>query len=127
MGLISTRQYDRTLRFVNDVARIIRTSPPVQIIRRLHAQSFAEVQQAQAGIERHYQFQQRHPSQPTPPRQSHPRSDASPANGMPRPLPPSNRRPMGQLLPPSPRTQPRSQPPTPSPDPQPWQRDYRDR
>ena len=126
MGLISTRQYDRTLRFVTDVAHKIRTSPPVQIVRRLHAQSFDEVQQAQAEIERHYQFQQRHRSQPALPRQSPPRPEPRPANGTLRPLPPPNPIPICQL-PPYSQVQRRSQHPVASHDPKEWPRDHRDR
>ena len=89
MGLISTQQYDRALRFVTQIARNIRTSPPVQIVRHLHARSFNEVQQVQAELERHYPIQ---------PRRSHPPQTHRSKSPLPVPLPPSSR-PLGQLPP----------------------------
>ena len=89
MGLISTQQYDRTLRFVTRLARNIRTSPPVQIVRRLHARSFQEVQQAQAELERYYPIQ---PRRPRPAQTPPPKSSAIAEL-------PLSRRPLGQLPP----------------------------
>ncbi|WP_156820091.1 hypothetical protein [Synechococcus sp. PCC 7336] len=59
MALISTRQYDRAIRFFTEAARKIRTCPPVRILRCIHAQSFAETQRAQAGVECQDSLQQR--------------------------------------------------------------------
>ncbi|MEM9536864.1 MAG: hypothetical protein AAGA40_14475 [Cyanobacteria bacterium P01_E01_bin.45] len=99
MGLISTRQYDRAMSFLSDLARNIRTSPPMQAVRKLHSQSFQEVQQVQSEIERFYQIQYR-PAQSA----SQPSRNARHAlpSGRPNALPPANRPSLGQLPPPRP-------------------------
>ncbi|MEM8715998.1 MAG: hypothetical protein AAF268_07225 [Cyanobacteria bacterium P01_A01_bin.3] len=102
MGLISTRRYDQAMRFFGDMARKIRTSPPIRVVRKLHSQSFQDVQQVQSEIERYYHIQYRPArSQSTsqPSRQNRP---ALPS-GRPQSLPPANR-PLGQLPPYRPNT-----------------------
>lgn len=51
MALISTQQYDRTLAAIRQTYQRLQDSYPVRLIRKIHADSFAEVQRRQELLE----------------------------------------------------------------------------